>query len=70
MVLNPTTRVYYILPASELSEKFSQEQLDAFLQDILNGKAVVRLQNKLFFQFSIKIYLVSCFILRNSLSFS
>ena len=41
LVLNPETRVYYILPASELSESFNEEQLKKFLQDVLDGKAVV-----------------------------
>ena len=41
LVLNPETRVYYILPASELSESFNEEQLKKFLQDVLDGKVVV-----------------------------
>lgn len=41
LVLNPETRVYYVLPASELSESFNEEQLMEFLQDVLDGKAVV-----------------------------
>jgi hypothetical protein len=47
IVLNPETRVYYMLPASELSKSFNQEQLEEFLKDILNGKAVVRRRSKL-----------------------
>ena len=47
MVLNPEARIYYILPASQLSENFNQEQLETFLKDVLNGKAVVRLRDKL-----------------------
>ena len=40
-VLNPESRLYYVLPASELSESFNEEQLKEFLQDVLDGKAVV-----------------------------
>jgi hypothetical protein len=36
------------LPTSELSESFNQEQLEAFLQDVLNGNAVVRLKYNYF----------------------
>ncbi|XP_028392560.1 protein disulfide-isomerase TMX3-like [Dendronephthya gigantea] len=40
LVLDPQTRHYYTMPASEISESFNQEQLEGFLQSILDGKAV------------------------------
>lgn len=46
-VLHPDTQHYYTLPASEISESFDQEQLEGFLQSILNGKAVV---SKIYFR--------------------
>ncbi|XP_046843577.1 protein disulfide-isomerase TMX3-like isoform X2 [Xenia sp. Carnegie-2017] len=39
-VFDPESHFHYILPSSQLTESFNEEQLHAFLQDIINGKAM------------------------------